>query len=146
MRGRKAEIVPLCEDTPDDVPQPPEDLSADALAEWNRTLPILLTERRTLSVADLSIFAAYCTAVGMMAGARRTINTEGMTYMGASGPKRHPACSILSDAMTQARQLAAELGMTPASRSRPAIREGAELRSGPGNDIYGDLFGTPLNR
>lgn len=147
MRGRKAEIVPVCEDAPDDLPQPPEDLSPDALAEWNRTLPILLNERRTLSVADLPMFAAYCTASGMVTEARRIINKEGMTYMGASGPKKHPAAAILSDAMTQVRQLAAELGLTPASRARPAIREGAELNSGNGNDsdLFGSAFG-PLFR
>lgn len=122
MRGRKAEIIPTFDAEPDGVPEPPEDLDADALAEWHRALPILLTERRTLTVADLSVFAAYCTAVGMIAGARRIIAREGMTFTGTSGPKRHPAVGILSDAMTQARQLAAELGMTPASRSRPAIR------------------------
>ncbi len=142
MRGRKAEIVPLCEDAPDEMPHPPEDLSPDALAEWNRVLSIILTERRTLSVADLATFTAYCTAAGMATEARRIINREGLTYMGASGPKKHPAAAILSDAMTQVRQLAAELGLTPASRARPAIREGAELNSGNGYDS--DLFGGVL--
>lgn len=136
MRGRKAEIIPLHDNMPDGMPEPPADLGADALAEWHRTLPILLNERRTITVADLSVFAAYCTAVGMIAGARRIIQQEGMTFVGASGPKRHPAVGILSDAMTQARQLAAELGMTPASRSRPAIREGSDDGQG-----LGPLFG-----
>ncbi len=34
--------------------------------------------------------------------------------------KRNPAVGIQSDAMTRARLLAAELGLTPVSRSRPA--------------------------
>lgn len=126
MRGRKAEIVPSYDAMPEDIPTPPADLAPDALAEWERTLPILLNERRTLTVADLSMFGAYCTAIGMIAECRRILAAEGLTYTGASGPKRHPAVGILSDAMTQARQLAAELGLTPASRSRPAIREGGE--------------------
>lgn len=137
MRGRKAEIIPMYDSMPEGMPEPPEDLGADGLLEWHRTLPILLTERRTLTMADLSVLAAYCTAVGMMAAARRIIQAEGMIYTGASGPKRHPAVGILSENMTQARQLAAELGLTPASRSRPAIRgnEGAEI-----NDLFGGML------
>ena len=49
-----------------------------------------------------------------------------MTYLGASGPKKHPACGILNDAQTALRQAAGELGLTPVSRSRPAMRDGAE--------------------
>ena len=37
--------------------------------------------------------------------------------------KRNPAVGIQSDAMTRSRLLAAELGLTPVSRSRPAIRD-----------------------
>jgi P27 family predicted phage terminase small subunit len=40
--------------------------------------------------------------------------------------KRNPAVGIQSDAMTRARLLAAELGLTPVSRSRPAIRDDAD--------------------
>ena len=39
------------------------------------------------------------------------------------GIKRNPAVGIQSDAMTRARLLAAELGLTPVSRSRPSIRD-----------------------
>ncbi|WP_410824836.1 P27 family phage terminase small subunit, partial [Methylobacterium oryzisoli] len=55
--------------------------------------------------------------------ARRLIAREGMTFMGASGPKRHPAVGVMNEAMGLALRLAAELGLTPVSRSRPAIRD-----------------------
>ncbi|MGU3496298.1 phage terminase small subunit P27 family [Xanthobacteraceae bacterium A53D] len=136
MRGRKATTITTEELPPDDIPDPPAWLSDDARAEWERVLPILLNERRTLTIADLASFANYCTAIGQVAEAARILSKEGLTFTGTSGPKRHPAVAIRSDGMTQARQIAAELGLTPASRSRPAIREGSDDGQG-----LGPLFG-----
>ncbi|WP_205666070.1 phage terminase small subunit P27 family [Aquabacter cavernae] len=131
MRGHKAEISPTWEAVGEDVPAAPDWLTDDALAEWERTLPILMKERRTLTLADLASFANYCTAVGQVAEAARILKDGGLIFMGPSGPKRHPAVVIRSDGLTQARQLAAELGLTPASRGRPGIREGADSDLGP---------------
>ncbi len=125
MRGIKAEIPPADEPPRDGVPAPPDWLSDDARSEWLRVLPMLLNERRTLSLSDLPIFTNYCVAVGQVAEANRILKEEGMTFKGPSGPKKHPALAILSDAMTQARQMATEMGLTPASRGRPGIKEGA---------------------
>lgn len=135
MRGNKAGIDATDDLVPDEMPAPPEWLSEDARGEWLRVLPILLNERRTISIADLSIFAHYCVAVGQVAQANRILESEGLTFSGPSGPKRHPAIAIRSDGMTQARQMAAELGLTPASRGRPGIK------SGGGDDGTGGLFG-----
>lgn len=141
MKGRKADIPIADEPLPEGVPEPPEWLSADARAEWVRVLPVLYTERRTITATDLAIFANYCTAIGQVAEANRILADEGLTFTGPSGPKRHPAIAIRSDGMTQARQMAAELGLTPASRGRPAIRNGG------GDDLFSDgLFaGLGLN-
>ena len=125
MRGRKPETI--IAGTMDDVPNAPTWLGKDAKAEWRRVAPIIVTERKTLTLADLATFAAYCSAVGEISEAARIIERDGMIFQGASGPKKHPAVAIKSDAMTQARLLANELGLTPVSRSRPAIRnEGGE--------------------
>ncbi|WP_341991857.1 phage terminase small subunit P27 family [Azorhizobium sp. AG788] len=140
MRGRKATSIPMTgDDPPDDMPEAPTWLSADARTEWDRVLPILLTERRTLTLADLASFANYCTAIGQVAEAARIIEREGLTFTGSSGPKRHPAVAIRSDGMTQARQIAAELGLTPASRGRPAIRGGGGADEGYGFGLFGGL-------
>ncbi|MFG1237174.1 phage terminase small subunit P27 family [Xanthobacter autotrophicus DSM 597] len=138
MRGSKAGIEPHDEQQPDDLPAPPEWLGDDAREEWLRVLPILLGERRTLSMADLSIFANYCVAIGQVAEANRILKEEGLTFSGPSGPKRHPAVAVRSDGMTQARQMAAELGLTPASRGRPGIKPGSGDGDEPG--LFG-LFG-----
>lgn len=120
MRGRKPETIVA--GTMNDVPNAPTWLGKDAKAEWRRVAPIIVTERKTLTLADLATFAAYCSAVGEISEAARIIERDGMIFQGASGPKKHPAVAIKSDAMTQARLLANELGLTPVSRSRPAIR------------------------
>ena len=122
MRGRKpAAIVGAA--PMDELPKPPAWLGKDAKAEWCRVGPMLVTERKTLTMADLATFAAYCSAVGEVAEASRIIARDKMVFDGASGPKRHPAVGIRSEAMTQMRLLAGELGLTPVSRSRPSIRD-----------------------
>ena len=100
----------------------PKWLSADARREWKRVFPILRT-RRILTVADLGSLENYCVAIGQVREMERMLQKEGHTYMGETGPKRHPATAIQSDAMTRARLLAAELGLTPVSRSRPSVRQ-----------------------
>lgn len=121
MRGRKPDIGPdraaLTAAT-----RAPAWLSKSAKAEWKRVLPFLI-DRRVLTEADLSILASYCAAIGQMIEAQRILQREGLTFTGAAGPKRHPATGILNDAQTQSRQLAAELGLTPVSRARPAVRD-----------------------
>lgn len=122
MRGRKPSNViqgnhPVAGDR-----KPPGWLTPEARCEWRRVLPILV-EHKTLTEADIATFANYCQAIGTVIAAQKVLTTEGLTYTGNSGPKRHPATGVLNDAMTQARQLAAELGLTPVSRSRPTIRD-----------------------
>jgi P27 family predicted phage terminase small subunit len=121
MRGRKPEISADPEALTVGM-KPPVWLSPDAKKEWCRVLPLLI-QRQILTAGDLASFASYCAAVGQIIEAQRIIRKEGMTFLGASGPKKHPAVGIMNDAQTQARQLAAELGLTPVSRSRPTIRD-----------------------
>lgn len=127
MRGRKPDRVVTGNDALAELPKAPAWLAKEAKAEWRRVAPILIEERRTLTLADLATFGAYCSAAGEVIEAARIIAVEGMIYQGASGPKRHPAVAIRSDAMNRMRLLANELGLTPVSRSRPSIRaEGGE--------------------
>ncbi|MGJ3264865.1 MAG: phage terminase small subunit P27 family [Salinarimonas sp.] len=102
------------------VPNPPAWLSKDAKAEWRRIMP-LLVERRILTDADMGMVESYVIAVGTIREAQRILAREGLTM----GSRKHPAFAIQNDAMTTARLIAAELGLTPVSRSRPAIREDA---------------------
>lgn len=100
-------------------------LSAGAAAEWDRVMPIL-AERRILTAADLGSLENYCAAIGQVREMERHLQEHGHVIQIEGVWKRNPAVGVQSDAMTRARLLAAELGLTPVSRSRPAIRDEEE--------------------
>ena len=123
MRGRKPTSIVSGSSPVTLVPNPPTYLPKDAKAEWRRVAPILVVERQTLTEADLATLENYCLAVGIMRAASRVLTAEGLVT--AAG-KRHPAYGIMNAAQTTQRLCAAELGLTPVSRSRPAVRETAD--------------------
>lgn len=130
MRGAKP-LLKLGREQLGDLP-PPNWFPEDARDEWNRVVPIL-TERRILTEADLGSLENYCLATGLVREMQRRIADEGAVITThkldkdgnaiVTGMRRNPAVGIQSDAMTRARLLAAELGLTPVSRSRPTVTE-----------------------
>ncbi len=142
MRGAKPNIkddVDAIEDMP-----APDWLSGDAAAEWTRILP-MLARRRILTEADLGTFENYCVAQGTVREMEREIRKAGpiqkvykIDKEGNSvlvSVRKNPAVAMQSDAMTRARLLAAELGCTPVSRSRPAVEDNK------GQDDFWDELG-----
>jgi P27 family predicted phage terminase small subunit len=121
MRGRKPSEIAAGSSPVLDVPRPPSWLAKEAKAEWRKVAPILV-ERNVLTEGDLGALAAYCDAIGQLVAANAIIAAEGMVV----GGKKHPLITTTVAARNQIRQLAAELGLTPISRSRPAVREDAE--------------------
>jgi P27 family predicted phage terminase small subunit len=115
VRGRKPaaldpERAPLVA-----APNPPAWLSRHAKAEWRRIMPILV-ERRILTDADMASVENFCLAIG------RTRELESLIQK--AGDAIDPKLFRLQDkAIQTARQLAAELGLTPVSRSRPSMRD-----------------------
>lgn len=110
MKGTKPHLV-ISNDAVTRVPAPPSWLSLDAKKEWRRVLPILV-KRRILTTADLGSLENYCTATGRI----REIERELQKGFDA------PLFRAQDKAMATARLYAAELGLTPVSRSRPTIR------------------------
>jgi len=97
------------------VPPAPTWLSAAAKAEWRRVAP-LMVERRILTDADLGSLENYCLAQGRVRDIQK--------MLAGVEPEAWLKLTRAQDkAITMARQLAAELGLTPVSRSRPGIRE-----------------------
>lgn len=91
----------------------PEWLSPDAKKEWRRIMPLLI-DRKILTDADMGSVENYCTMISRVREVERLIQSEGLT----------PALFRMQDkAAVTARQLAAELGLTPVSRARPVIRD-----------------------
>ncbi|WP_306752091.1 phage terminase small subunit P27 family [Paracoccus actinidiae] len=102
----------------------PEWLSEEARKEWDRVMPVL-TKRRILTDADLGGLENYCICIGRVRDTEALIQSE-------SDPEVMLKLARLQDkAMASARQLAAELGLTPVSRSRPAIREDGDNEPDP---------------
>ncbi len=119
MKGRKPDKI--VSGNMQTVPNPPAWLSRLGKQEWRKVAPILV-ERKHLTEADLGTLAAYADAAGQLAEATRLVNRDGMVVQTDKGPRKHPAISIQQNARNQVRQLAAELGLTPVSRSRPSVR------------------------
>jgi len=94
----------------------PDWLAEEARKEWERVMPIL-TERRILTDADLGGLENYCICIG------RVRETEALIQLGQEPDMMLKLARLQDKAMASARQLAAELGLTPVSRSRPTIRD-----------------------
>ncbi|WP_292047709.1 MULTISPECIES: phage terminase small subunit P27 family [unclassified Brevundimonas] len=126
----KAAVKPV-----DHAPKAPTWLPDTAKAEWRRVAPIL-AERKILTDADLGSLENYCLAIGQIRDCQKTLaDLPSPFFAGDSGtPRPHPAIRVMHAAMTLSRQLAAELGLTPVSRSRPAISEEGDENGG-----FGDL-------
>jgi phage terminase small subunit len=73
-----------------------------------------LVQRRILTEADLGGLDSYCVATGRIRELERALQASALD----------PVMVRMQDkAMQTARQLAAELGLTPVSRSRPTMRD-----------------------
>ncbi len=120
MKGTKPHLV-IDKEAVDKAPSVPSWLSTEAKAEWRRVIPGLV-KRKILTQADLGSLENYAIAMGTVRLMDSKLQEEGYVFASENGLKRHPATAIRSEAMTQARQLAAELGLTPVSRSRPVMR------------------------
>jgi P27 family predicted phage terminase small subunit len=125
-RGRKPTVAAL-DGALSVAPPPPAWLPAFAKAEWRRVLPQLVTDRK-IAAHELGTVEAYCLAVAGIRQAQKVIARDGLTYVSPTGEtKRRPETTILKESIEASRRLAAELGLTPASRSKN--KGGA-----PGND------------
>lgn len=130
MKGAKPTMKP--EPNPlRETPPPPEWMANDAAAEWERVTPVLMA-RKILTEADLGSLENYCVAIGQVRQCqRRLAGQDEPFFTGENGaPRPDPALRVMHTAMTIARQLAAELGLTPVSRSRPALVDGDDDKGG----------------
>ncbi len=117
MRGRKPTITAL-NGALDTAPPAPAWLPKHAKAEWARVVPALV-KNRSIAAHELSTVESYCIAVARVRECEAIIQKQGLTHVSATGEiKRRPESSIIKESIEAARRLAAELGITPASRSK----------------------------
>ena len=104
---------------PAGAPDPPGDLSGEALAEWHRMIS-RLTVSRTLSAVDDAVLARYCLLHARASRLETALADEPVfSVTTAHGERKmHPAFAQLRAYDQALRQFLAELGLTPASRGR----------------------------
>lgn len=112
--GRKAGIIPSANSL-DTVPPAPSSLDKDAKKIWREIMPDLV-ERKVLTAADMPGLRNFCIAMGTVEKLGRAIRNLGDEF--------DPALYRAQDkAMTTARQIGDQYGLSPTSRSRPSIRD-----------------------
>jgi P27 family predicted phage terminase small subunit len=138
MKGRKPDIR-VARDALADVP-PPDWLSDYARAYWVDVVRDL-SGRKILTSDNLPSVANYCIALAGVREAEDDIRKNGRVIdimaeakdgtLYRKGRVPNPAVKQLNDSMSISLRLAAELGATPISRSRPSL---------PDDDGQDDLF------
>lgn len=121
MRGRRAELKAIKGGLAD-VPPPPASLPAGMAEEWT-DVAADLTKRGLLTASMLGVLESYLIARWTMREAQAAVAEHGLLVKGAHGaPKPNPATGVLNKAGEVVARLAAEMGLTPASRSRKALQ------------------------
>lgn len=116
-RGRKPNITAL-PGALGEAPAAPTWLPKFAKTEWARVVPALV-KARSLAAHELSTVESYCIAVARIKECEAVIQKHGLTYVSPTGEsKRRPESTLAKENIEAARRLAAELGITPASRSK----------------------------
>lgn len=116
-RGKKAwnraEPVP-----PEGTPDCPEHLSEEARAEWFRLVDTLVS-MGVISIVDRAVLAAYCQAYGRWVQAEEKLKETPLLFKTPSGyVQQSPWLTVANRQMELMGRYMAEIGLTPASRSR----------------------------
>lgn len=96
---------------------PPDHLSPGAVAIWNDLAPELAVAG-LLTVLDRDVLGVFCEELSAYRVAIKTTRSKKTTKNTRGGRQPHPAVRRAKDAAAMVRQLAADLGLTPASRRR----------------------------
>jgi P27 family predicted phage terminase small subunit len=117
MKGRKPNITAL-PGALDKAPPAPAWLPKFARAEWARVVPALV-KARSLAQHELSTVESSCITLARIRECEIVIQKHGLTFVSPTGEsKRRPETTLLKENIEAARRLAAECGITPASRSK----------------------------
>lgn len=123
--------MPEDEPTPDvGRPSPPEELvkRADALAEWNRVVPVL-EQLGLLTKIDRAALSGYCMAYARWIEAERELSkSDALIVKTKTGyPMQNPLIGIANQQLKLMHGFIAEFGLSPASRTR--VRTSASSES-----------------
>ena len=103
------------------VPKPPATLPPDMVAEWT-VVATDMVGRKILTAPALGVLETYIVARWMVQECQKSLQAHSPTVKTAHGMlKPNPAAGMLSKAMETVARLSAELGLTPAARSKQAF-------------------------
>ena len=104
------------------MPDCPEHLSVEAKAEWNR-IAVNLNRIGLLTQVDRTTMAAYCQCYGRWVEAEQKLaETPAILRLPSGYIQQSPWLTISNKQLELMAKYMAELGLTPASRSRLAIQ------------------------
>lgn len=107
------------------MPVPPVSMKGEALEEWKRRAPQLVT-LGLLTELDTPAFIGYCRSWGRYVDAEAKVEKVGEVVSAPSGyPIQNPYRAIANKALEQCKTFWAEFGMTPSSRSRVKVGKGS---------------------
>jgi P27 family predicted phage terminase small subunit len=118
---------------PDLIDESPEELAKDpiALAEWNRVFATLNAGH--ISIVDRATFLAYCLKYSQWKKLEEMLATEELVVVKRRGGPKHqnPLVPMANNALKLVLKTAAELGITPSSRTRIVVvpRQGDDPRT-----------------
>jgi len=102
-------------------PKSPMGLSTASQAIWTETVERLFADG-IVSEHDADILEVYCDNLALLRECRAFIEENGITYdsytKSGHTVKQYPQVGLLKQCQNTHRQLAAELGLTPSSRTR----------------------------
>ena len=102
----------------DNIPEPPDFLSEEALAEWNRITPELYANGLITNL-DRALLAMYCQAWARVVEYEKIVANGLELYETEKGGKQmSPAMWVLNKAKEQVYKYATEFGMSAQSRSK----------------------------
>jgi P27 family predicted phage terminase small subunit len=105
---------------PEGTPDCPDHLSEEAKAEWHRLVDTLV-KMGVISIVDRAVLAAYCQAYGRWVEAELKLKEAPLLFKTPSGyVQQSPWLNIANRQMELMGRYMAEIGLTPASRSRVA--------------------------
>lgn len=121
-RGRKADLV-VIEGGSANLLNLPVHIPVEMHSEWLAVMDDL-RDRKMLTDAMSGSVDAYIMAMRNARKAQEQIDLHGVLVDGGKGIlKQNPAVSLLGKSQSTILRLAAELGLTPAARSRKKMRD-----------------------
>ncbi|NTI41607.1 phage terminase small subunit P27 family [Rhizobium rhizogenes] len=100
------------------VPKAPDRIPVDLVSEWNEVAADMV-QREILTASMMGVLETYIVAIWTVRECQKAIAEHGLLVSTAHQMmKPNPASGIMAKAMETVARLSAELGLTPAARSK----------------------------